>query len=119
MTKKIPIPHIPYDVYESPQEIVILIPLWGVNKKTVDVWLKDYKLIISGERTFYDLKDDFVPLKEECYRWPIHIEIDLPPQVYFDKIHSKLTPENILEITIPKALVPEKIALEVEYDNKQ
>jgi len=42
--------------------------------------------------------------------------IDLPPQVYFDKIHSKLTPDNTLQIIVPKALVPEKISLEVEYD---
>jgi hypothetical protein len=42
--------------------------------------------------------------------------IDLPPQVYFDKIHSKLTSNNTLEIIVPKALVPEKIELEVEYD---
>jgi hypothetical protein len=42
--------------------------------------------------------------------------IDIPPQVYFDKIHSKLTLDNILYIVIPKALVPEHIALEVEYE---
>jgi len=42
--------------------------------------------------------------------------IDLPPQVYFDKIHSKLTLENTLQVIVPKALVPEKIDLEVEYD---
>jgi hypothetical protein len=38
----------------------------------------------------------------------------LPAQIYFDKIHSKLTPENILQIIIPKATVPEKIILEIE-----
>jgi hypothetical protein len=36
--------------------------------------------------------------------------------VYFDKIHSKLSADNILQIIVPKALIPEKIALEVEYD---
>jgi hypothetical protein len=55
-------------------------------------------------------------LKEECYRGNIEQVIDLPSQVYFDKIHSKLTPDNTLQIIVPKALVPEKIEVEVEYD---
>jgi hypothetical protein len=38
--------------------------------------------------------------------------------VYFDRIHSKLTLDNTLEIIIPKALVPEKIQLEVEYEDE-
>jgi hypothetical protein len=63
----------------------------------------------------YDFKEDLMPLKQECYWGPVQIQIDLPPQVYFDKIHSKLTTENILEIIVPKAIVPEKIALEIEY----
>lgn len=113
-TKKIP--HIPYDVYESPQEMVIIMPLWWVNKKTINIELKDYRLVVSGDRSQYIVKDNLIPLKQECYRWPVQIVIDLPPQVYFDKIHSRLTPENILEITIPKTIVPEKIALEVEYE---
>lgn len=38
----------------------------------------------------------------------------MPSQIYFDQIHSKLTPENILQIIIPKAQVPEKISLEIQ-----
>lgn len=110
------IPNIPYDIYESPQEIVILLPLWWVKKESLQLDIKDYRLVISGERIKPKTKDNLIPLKEECYRWPINQIIDLPPQVYFDKIHSKLTPDNTLQIIVPKALVPEKIKLEVEYD---
>ena len=109
-------PRIPYDIYESPQEIVILLPLGWVKKDTLKLTIKDYRLVISGERIKPKIKDHLIPLKEECYRWPIDQIIDLPPQVYFDKIHSKLTPDNTLQIIVPKALVPEKISLEVEYD---
>jgi HSP20 family molecular chaperone IbpA len=109
-------PRIPYDIYESPQEIVILLPLGWVKKDTLSLSIKDYKLVISGQRIKPKIKDHLIPLKEECYRWPIDQIIDLPPQVYFDKIHSKLTPDNTLQIIVPKALVPEKISLEVEYD---
>lgn len=109
-------PRIPYDIYESPQEIVILLPLGGVKKESIKLAIKDYRLVITWERIKPKVKDNLIPLKEECYRWPITQIIDLPPQVYFDKIHSKLTPDNSLHIVVPKALIPEKIALEVEYD---
>lgn len=109
-------PYIPYDIYESPQEIVIILPLWWVKKESLQLSIKDYRLVLSWERIKPKLKDNLIPLKEECYRGPINQIIDLPPQVYFDKIHSKLTADNILWIIIPKALIPEKIQLEVEYD---
>jgi len=110
------IPSIPYDIYESPQELVIILPLGWVDKKSLKLEIKDYRLVITGKRTKIKVKDNCIPLREDCYRGEISQIIDLPPQVYFDKIHSKLTPENILQIIVPKALVPEKISLEVEYD---
>lgn len=107
---------IPYDLYESPQELVILLPLWGVKKESIKLEIKDYRLLITGERIKPVIKGEFLPLKEDCYWGNIEQIIDLPPQVYFDKIHSKLTLDNVLQIIVPKALVPEKIDLEVEYD---
>jgi HSP20 family molecular chaperone IbpA len=107
-------PYVPYDMYESEQEIVIIMPLWWVKKESLNLKIEDYKLLIQWERELLNLKDSLIPIKEECYWWKLEQRIDLPPQIYFDKIHSKLTPENILQIIIPKALVPEKIVLEIE-----
>jgi len=87
-----------------------------VKKESLNLHIKDYRLVITGERIKPKVKEHLIPLKEECYWGPIDMVIDLPPQVYFDKIHSKLTPDNILQIIIPKALVLDKIKLEVEYD---
>lgn len=114
--KKNSIPHIPYDIYESPQEIVIVMPLWWVKKTSLKISLKDYKLIISWQRSPYTLKKNLLPLKQECYRGPVQQIIDLPAHVYFDKIHSTLSIDNILEIVVPKALIPEQISLEVAYE---
>ncbi len=109
-------PKIPYDIYESPQELVLFLPLWGVKKESLELTIKDYKLVISWERIQPNIKSNLLPLKESCYRGPIYQEIDLPAQVYFDKIHSKLSADNTLQVIVPKALIPEKIDLEVEYD---
>lgn len=107
-------PYIPYDMYESAQEIVIIMPIGGVKKESLHLKIEDYKLLIQGERKLISVKETLSPVKEECYWGQISQRIDLPAQIYFDKIHSKLTPENILQIIIPKALVPEKIDIEIE-----
>ena len=106
--------NIPYDIYESPNEMVVIMPLWWVKKDSLDITIQDYRLIIKWTRENIILKDDLIPLKEDCYRWEIQQVLDLPPQTYFDKIHRKLSSDNILQIIIPKAIVPEKIRLEVE-----
>ena len=108
------IPHIPYDMYESSQELLIIMPLGGVKKESLSLKIEDYKLLIEGERSNPEVKENRVSIREECYWGKLHQIIDLPAQIYFEKIHSKLTPENTLQIIIPKALVPEKIVVEIE-----
>ena len=39
------IPHIPYDMYESSQELLIIIPLGGVKKESLSLKIEDYKLL--------------------------------------------------------------------------
>ena len=109
-------PAIPYDMYESPQEVVIILPLGAVKKDSVEVKIEDYRILIRGVREKPKMKTSCLPIQEECYWGPIELTIDIPPQVYFDKIHSKLTLDNTLQIIVPKALVPEKIDLEIEYE---
>ncbi len=108
------IPHIPYDMYESSQELLIIMPLGGVKKESLSLKIEDYKLLIEGERSNPEVKENLVSIREECYWGKLHQIIDLPAQIYFEKIHSKLTSENTLQIIIPKALVPEKIVVEIE-----
>ena len=108
------IPHIPYDMYESSQELLIIMPLGGVKKESLSLKIQDYKLLIEGERSNPEVKENLVSIREECYWGKLHQIIDLPAQIYFEKIHSQLTPENTLQIIIPKALVPEKIVVEIE-----
>ena len=108
------IPHIPYDMYEASQELLIIMPLGGVKKESLSLKIEDYKLLIEGERSNPEVKENLVSIREECYWGKLHQIIDLPAQIYFEKIHSKLTPENTLQIIIPKALVPEKIVVEIE-----
>jgi len=38
---------IPYDIYESPSEMVIIMPLGGVKKESIDISIDDYRLVIK------------------------------------------------------------------------
>ncbi len=105
---------IPYDMYESPDEIFVIVPLWGVDKSSLRLTIQDYQLHIAGVRNKIVIKESLSPIKEQCYWWAIQQSIDLPNHVYFDKIHSKLTPDNILQIIIPKVVIPEHIDVLVE-----
>ena len=113
------VPSIPYDMYESPQEVVIIIPLGWVKKETVNEKIENYRILIRWNRIAPKLKESCIPIQEECYRGNIELQIEIPPQVYFDRIHSKLTLDNTLHIIIPKALIPDKIQLEVEYEDER
>jgi len=106
--------NIPYDVYESDNEIVVVLPLWGVNKESLNILLNKNILKIKWKREKPKLKDNLVPQKEDCYWWEFNTEIQLPLTVYFDKIKVVLTKENILIITIPKYQLPEDIKLTIE-----
>ena len=34
---------IPYDIYESPNEVVIIMPLWWVKKESLELKVEDYR----------------------------------------------------------------------------
>lgn len=108
---------IPRDVYESPREVVIIMPLGGVNKKSlnIDFVKADYMLIISGKRTEPKVKGDLQPVQQECFWGEFTVEVQLPPDITVDRIHSSISSENILQIIVPKALVPEKMKVSIDY----
>lgn len=58
---------IPLDIYESSSELVVIMPLAGVNKDSLVLSMQEYRLIIKGERIKPDLKDDLTALQEDCF----------------------------------------------------
>jgi HSP20 family molecular chaperone IbpA len=107
---------IPYDIYESDKEIVIIMPLGGVEKKSVKVNIKEYKFYVTANRKKIKLRDDLLPLEEQCYWWEIKTVIDLPPTIYFKDIKTLLSLENVLQIIIPKNIEPKDIEVQIQYD---
>lgn len=107
---------IPYDIYESTREVVLVVPLWGIKRDSITVEIKDYQLFITGRRYKPQLKDDLLSVEENCYWGEIKTVIDLPPTVYFKDIHVSLSQENIMTIIVPKNIEPEHIKIEIAYE---
>jgi HSP20 family molecular chaperone IbpA len=105
--------NIPLDVYESPEEIVIIIPLGWVKKESLQIRLEKTNLFIKWDRIQPKLKETLKPIIQKCYWGQFSKKIELPQNIYFDKIHSILTPENILIISVPKIIIPEKIEIKI------
>jgi len=104
---------VPVDVYTSSSEIIVVIPVWGTNKESVTITLDNRHLIVRGERVLPTMKESIVPVSEQCFWWSFEKRIELPDHVYFDKIHSELTQENTLVITVPKVLRPDEIPVKI------
>lgn len=105
---------IPVDLYDSPQEFVVLMPLGWVEKESIQLWIEGTELIIQGERKMPELKMTLVQTSWSCYRWGFSSRIKLPASAAYDRIHSQLSPENILTVIVPKVIVPEKITVDVQ-----
>ena len=105
---------IPYDMYQSPKELVVSLPLGGVHKDSVKVGIESYRLVIRFDRVKPVYRPDLVAVQEECYRGPCEVLVDLPTNIMFSDIHSRLSPENTLEVVIPRMLIPEEIAVEIQ-----
>ena len=105
---------IPMDIYESDRELVVLMPLSWVHRQSIDLSIKEYQLHVAGHRVPPPLKDNLMIVKSDCYRWPFEQTIDLPNGIHYEKIHSKMTLDNVLMIVIPKVIIPEKIKLDIE-----
>ncbi len=104
---------IPMDIYESNNEIVVLIPIWWVKKESLDITLEKTKLTIKWTRECPKIKENLMPLQQDCFWWDFWKTIELPPNVFFDQIHTKLTTDNVLILVIPKVIIPDKVKLDI------
>jgi len=106
-------PRIPLDIYESVEQIVIIMPLAGVDKDLLKVSFIDSSLCIQWQRIKPPL-EELVPVQEECFWGHFTQTIELPPHLIFHAIRSKMTRDNILMITLPKVRTPGHVEVEIE-----
>lgn len=105
---------IPVDLYDSPTEFVVVMPLWWVDKQSVSLTLSETTLTIKAMRTPPKLKDALTPKQQKCFWGSFVKHVTLPANSYFNNIQSTLTPENILIVTVPKVFIPEELVVDIQ-----
>lgn len=89
------------DIYDNDDNIVIKAELPGVDKKDVEVELKDRVLTLKGERSYEnEVKEENYHRKERVFG-RFHRSFMLPEGVADDKIKADFK-DGVLKIEIPK-----------------
>lgn len=105
--------NIPMDIYESPKEIIVVVPIAWVNRDTIRLTIEHSKLIVTWQRISPLMKESLWLVLSECYWWEFTHLIELPMTIYYDQIFSQLTQDNVLIITVPKLYIPEHLTIEI------
>lgn len=92
------------DIYHTDNEIVILAPIAGVEKKDVKISITDDVLVIKGERELTDEIPEDNYYTRECFWGNFARSVVLPVEADTKKVSASFD-KNVLEIRIPKAPV--------------
>ena len=106
---------LPVDVYNTPDTIVIIAQMAGVDADNVVVKIKDDVVTISGIRVKpmdAALEEAYLHT-EECQWGEFTRPIILPQSVNIKKMKARLTKEKILILTIPKKVVDDEHVVRV------
>jgi len=101
------------DVYETPEEVVLVMDMPGVCFDCVQVSVSDDELVVTGHVTHGEDQDDYV-LYREYDVGHYHRHFGLPPTVDRDKIEASMA-DGVLTVTMPKVaeFKPRRIPIRV------
>lgn len=91
----------PVNVHESPETIVVMVELPGVDADQLDVKVQNDTLILSGERVA-DRNDGGRLLRNERWHGNFVREVALPSKVQSSSVEAEYR-QGVLTITLPKA----------------
>ena len=91
------------DIVETPEKIIIIAPIAGVELNEIDLILNKNVLTIKWERLEPNvLLDKYNTIRNsECFWWRFVRNIILPENLDFDMIKAVME-NNLLQVSIPK-----------------
>lgn len=90
----------PLDVYETPEETVVVVELPGVDASQVELSVAEGRLVIRGARTPDDRPDARLQLRERQFGTFLR-QIPLPSEVDFDGAQAE-TVNGVLTVRLPR-----------------
>ena len=104
----------PVDILETPESIVLIVELPGLDKKSIHVEVKENVITLKGERKFVKgIKEEQYHRIERYYGKFIR-SFNLPSSVEKDKAEARFK-DGILRVTLPKSqkIKPQQVTVEV------
>lgn len=104
------------DIYETPQEIVMLADLPDLKQEDIQVSVDRDRLLLRGARTLpADVKREHYHRIERAYGAFARV-FTLPPNVDLERIRADYSRNGVLKITLPKREIGHvrQIAVDVE-----
>ena len=89
------------DVFETPDDFVVLSPIAGVNIKDLDISVEKDMIIIKGNRIDPYESPDKKYFYQECYFGPFARKVVLPEDIHTEKASAEMD-KGMLIIKIPK-----------------
>lgn len=101
------------DVYETAQEVVLVMDMPGVCFDCAHVSIVDDELVVTGHVTHGEDQDDYV-LYREYDVGHYHRHFGLPPTIDRDKIEASMS-DGVLTVVMPKVeqVRPRRITVKV------
>lgn len=92
----------PVDIYETPEEIVVLVEMAGISPQDVNLEVDGTVLTVSGERKPLGGRPGRVYSQMEISHGRFHRDLLLPAEVNAEAAEA-VYKDGILEIVLPKA----------------
>lgn len=90
----------PVDVYETPEEFLVLVEVPGVDPSSIDVAAAGNVLTLKGVKQAGDLPEPQIQVRERLFG-AFHRQISLPNEVDFDRAEATIE-LGVLRIRLPK-----------------
>jgi HSP20 family protein len=88
------------DLIETPQEIVVLAELPGVDPASIDLSVTGNILSLRGEKRIGEIPEGAGSIRERQFG-PFHRQINLPGEVNFDGVQAE-SRDGVLKVRLPK-----------------
>jgi HSP20 family protein len=105
------------DVYEKGQDIIVEVPMAGIDPRHVDITIEDDVLSIKGQMEKKSEVEDKNYYRREVKKGSFYRQIAMPTRVLGDNASASFE-DGVLKVLVPKAPEKKGKKIEVKIKNK-
>lgn len=106
------------DIYEKDKDLIIEIPIAGIDPEKVDISIEDDILTVQGKMEKKSEVEDKNYFRREIRKGSFYRQVPLPKHVVGDKA-SAAYEDGVLKISVPKAAETKAKKIEVKVNKKK